>query len=605
MFHKEKGFTLVELLVAISIMSIILIMAIPSIGAIQQRNANKRYKNYGETLISSGKLYTDSNNIDMFGYEQDGCYDIKFESMVDKKLAKDIDYKDVTCADKTLKRTFVRVKRLDGQYKYQLSMYCVDSKGNMTYSNLMKDKEPICAGEKSYLGPEVIINPEKTNGWSNNKNYKVSITVKDDDGLLENNELEYAWCSKSDCSDVTSYTKISFKNKRDVKKASEKIKRPKNDGIYYLAIRSVKIVDVFNHASNVNKIAGPYKLDATPPTCESSGGRTTWLNSSVAGGQTIYGKCTDNLSGCVENEVKKDFTADKKGNESPGTVRDNAGNSTTCENQQIMIDKTAPTCTSSGGSTGWGRTAVTVKGECKDNLSGCVKATIQQTFSQNGNYAGSPGTVQDVAGNNTPCAAKSVLIDTVAPTCTVKKSNNKSSSGITIKVTCGDALSGVSNCWTSSSAKTVTKTKITSTVQYNKSSATNMYKTYRVTDKAGNIKACAKVTVTKQKDTWGSCVSTKNTCKGGNVSTGKFKWCYGRSCSSCSYSDKNTALNDCVAAHRTTGGSTKCSTSGCTKYDSCATGNPKECVAGWKNKWTNDKNCKAKNKSVRCRYVYS
>ncbi len=598
---KEKGFTLVELLVAISIMSIILIMAIPSIGAIQQRNANKRYKNYGETLISSGKLYTDSNNIDMFGYEQDGCYDIKFESMVDKKLAKDIDYKDVTCADKTLKRTFVRVKRLDGQYKYQLSMYCVDSKGNMAYSDLMKDKEPICAGEKSYLGPEVIVNPEKTNGWSNNKNYKVSITVKDDDGLLENNELEYAWCSKSDCSDITSYTKIKFKNKRDVKKASEKIKIPSTDGIYYLAVRTVKVSDVFNHTTTIDRTTtpyGPYKLDATAPTCESRGGRTTWLNSSVAGGQTIYGKCTDNLSGCVENEVKKDFTADKKGNESPGTVRDNAGNSTTCENQQIMIDKTAPTCTSSGGSTGWGRTAVTVKGECKDNLSGCVKATIQQTFSQNGNYAGSPGTVQDVAGNNTPCAAKSVLIDTVAPTCTVQKSDNNSASGVTIKVSCGDALSGVSKCWTSSTDKTVTKDKITSTVEYNPNSTKNIYKEYRVEDNAGNSVQCSKVTVNLQKDTWNSCKTGSNTCK------------YG--CDSCKRKGKR-AIGSYALCVAECPGDSYCSpeydySCSYTYYEDCNCSNcysgSNTCKGGWNKNWKNVTSCKAATNSVRCRYHY-
>ena len=602
MFHKQKGFTLVELLVAISIMSIILIMAIPSIGAIQQRNANKRYKNYGETLVSSGKLYTDSNNIDMFGYEQDGCYDIKFESMVDKKLTKDIDYKDVTCADKTAQRTFVRVKRLDGQYKYQLSMYCVDSEGNMTYSDLMTDKEPICAGEKSYLGPEVIVNPEKTNGWNNDKNYKVSITVKDDDGLLENNELEYAWCSKSDCSDVTSYTKISFKNKRDVKKASEKIKRPTADGIYYLAVRTVKVSDVFNHAANVNKIFGPYKLDATPPTCESSGGRTTWLNSSVAGGQTIYGKCTDNLSGCVEDEIKKEFTADKKENESPGTVRDNAGNSTTCEKQQIMIDKTAPICKSSGGSSSW-RTSgtVTVSGVCEsDNLSGCnaSRNPAAKQLSTDMNQNVSPGDVYDNAGNKKTCDSQLVMIDKTAPTCKVTKSNNGSTSGITVKVKCSDALSGVSNCWTSSTDKTVTKKSITSTLKYDSSSSVNEIKKYRVTDNAGNTKACTKVTVTKkvQKKDYSSCKTSTNSCSYGSVS----------SSSDCKNSGHSTPC--CIDGSGV--GAQTCSNRKGTWYNAksdqrgdCITDISTNCVEGWDDKWQNVSSCK--NSSTRkCQTLY-
>ena len=268
MFHKKKGFTLVELIVSISIMSIVIVLAIPSIGAITERNSKKRYQNYAKTLLSSAKLYTDSYNIDMFGYEKDGCYQINFSQMEEKKLAKDIDYKEVTCADKEEKKTYVLVKKLDGNIKYQLSIRCVDeSNKEEVYRELIDDASAICAGTKSYEGPKISVSPESTNGYlSENETYKVSITVSDVDGLLENNEVEYFWCSDSNCNNVVTSGRIKYENKRETPSASRKVKRPKGDGVYYLKVRPVKVVDVFNNGiTQETKVYGPYKFDTTPP----------------------------------------------------------------------------------------------------------------------------------------------------------------------------------------------------------------------------------------------------------------------------------------------------------------------------------------------------
>ena len=266
---KRNAFTLVELLVTISIMSIILVLAIPSIAAITERNARKRYENYGETLVTSGKLYTDSYAIDMFGYESDGCYKIKFQQLEDKKLAKDIDYKDITCADGGDGKTYVTVRKLDGEIKYQLSMICRDGKGNPVHEQLIDESEVLCDGEAPHTGPEIIVNPENQKEYlSEDETYKVSITVKDEDGLLENNEVEYTWCRDRGCSDVAiDTTRIRYENKRDadIKSVSKKIKRPTGDGEYYLKVKSVRVVDIFNNATNYEQTFGPYRFDTTPP----------------------------------------------------------------------------------------------------------------------------------------------------------------------------------------------------------------------------------------------------------------------------------------------------------------------------------------------------
>ena len=62
---NKKGFTLTELLVVIAIISIITLIAVPSVIAIN-RNMNRRiYSNKVETIISAAEIYA-TNNPDIF-----------------------------------------------------------------------------------------------------------------------------------------------------------------------------------------------------------------------------------------------------------------------------------------------------------------------------------------------------------------------------------------------------------------------------------------------------------------------------------------------------------------------------------------------------------
>ena len=90
---------------------------------------------------------------------------------------------------------------------------------------------------------------------------------------------------------------------------------------------------VIDNAGNISDVLHVhYLIDQTPPTCVSSGGSSTATTNSV----TITGACSDNLSGCTGN-VSKTFSSDMNQFVSPGTVRDNAGNETTCPTQQVYI----------------------------------------------------------------------------------------------------------------------------------------------------------------------------------------------------------------------------------------------------------------------------
>ena len=111
----NKGFTLVELLVTISILGLITAMSMPIIRNIIEANTLKKYITYKDSVESSAKLYVDSYSEDLFGKNKSGCAYITYDQMKDKNLIKNIQDNNVSCdSDKT----YVRVVKLNGKYTY-------------------------------------------------------------------------------------------------------------------------------------------------------------------------------------------------------------------------------------------------------------------------------------------------------------------------------------------------------------------------------------------------------------------------------------------------------------------------------------------------------
>ncbi len=91
---------------------------------------------------------------------------------------------------------------------------------------------------------------------------------------------------------------------------------------------------------NKAKISVKAPLDRKDPGCTSSGGSTAWGKNPVV----LKGTCSDEISGCKNSYIEKRITADTNSNGmSPGSVEDNANNSTVCPaNQKVLIDNTPP-----------------------------------------------------------------------------------------------------------------------------------------------------------------------------------------------------------------------------------------------------------------------
>lgn len=271
-----------------------------------------------------------------------------------------------------------------------------------------------------------------------------------------------------------------------------------------------------NHESGTTRA---YLLvDKTPPSCTSSGGSSDWINkSSNPGTITITGTCSDTNSGCREEKITKEYSTDiDSTTESPGTVYDNVGNSTVCPgNRTVKIDKTDPTCTSSGGSTNWvnnlsSNKKITLTGTCSDNLSGCQQEKITKTYTGNINSTiESPGTVYDNAGNFVTCPAnQTVKIDLgnpTVPTVSLKSSNgsNVANGGsvvmqsITRTLSSTDDFSGINHYEWSSNCKDKSGNEDNKYLQSNNSHVLTISDTnntanracYRSVDNAGNVSA--------------------------------------------------------------------------------------------------------------------
>ena len=500
---KKKGFTLVELLAAITILGIIAIIALPQVGKIATENKKKKYEKYGESLITATKLYTDSYLKDMFGNNEVGCIDITLENLLSKGLGSDIKIDGETCENSD---TFIRVSKNKDNYKYSYSMVCTkDSGATTTYTDTSLGALGICQGIGDDKGPEieVVTNDKLTqivdrDEWTigGKSDEFVEVKISDRSGLSENTKIKYAWSTNSDSASIqeTDYIEYNFENKRnqgikteppeDSTPISLKIGIPKNiTGQYYLHVIPVQVYDSLGN-TYIEPEGGLTKpminIDNSKPICQNNTEGITWITSKK--GEDVEVGCNDEHSGCKKNKFTKKITNLKVGDKAIITIEDEVGNKTECE-LEVQVDTTPPTCSVSGN-TSWTNQAVTLIGSCSDKESGCVKESINKKFTEETNSKQSPGKVCDKAGNCTECATKTVQIDKTAPTCTVSGgSTSWTNTSRTIKATCKD--SGGSGC-----KEEIISHKYATEMNITNAGAAGVNNGGIIEDKAGNKTTC-------------------------------------------------------------------------------------------------------------------
>ncbi len=193
---NKNGFTLVELVVAIAILGVITLMAIPTIKSVQKTNSKTKYEAYDKSLTAAGKAYTDSYGEDLFGATNTGCAVIKYSDLKERDMIQNIQIKNTSCEDSCI---YVR-KSKKGNYNYQTFTNCNETINGTTKRVYGTGKTCSTDSCKIEDGKGPTYNLRDTSGYQlkpaykRGQNPKILITIADKGiGLQENQKVTYQW----------------------------------------------------------------------------------------------------------------------------------------------------------------------------------------------------------------------------------------------------------------------------------------------------------------------------------------------------------------------------------------------------------------------------
>ena len=268
---NNKGFTLIEMITAITILGIVSIIALPIISNSGESSKLKKYELYKSSLESAAKLYIDSDGLDEFGSSDTGCIDIPFKVLnVDKGLIEDIDIKDISCNND---KTIVRVFKNDNTYSYETYLNCKDKNGKIVYPKNGVEITPVdsCDGTVDTNGPKITFDPDGSTDPT--KNITVKIKITDSYGFSPNAKVEYRWIDP-DGNAISSKSK-SFSNKYLKSTTTEltipNVTAPDNlTGLYRLEVVPIILMDSIGNSSTETVKSNEYLLDNKKPEITSS-----------------------------------------------------------------------------------------------------------------------------------------------------------------------------------------------------------------------------------------------------------------------------------------------------------------------------------------------
>ena len=539
---NRKGFTLVELLVSISILAILTILAIPTLRSFQSNNSNSKYINYRKAIETSAKLYNDSYSEDLFGNANYGCEKVYLNELLNKKVAKDISLKDTTC-NVLANNSFVVIRKFKNEYKYEGYLYCENSNNNKQYSN-MGDNQNKCVSNNGI--PNIVLeNDKKEDVDKKSKAKTVKIKLVDDYGFTAKQEIKYSWTkTETPPGNDSKYTLYKFENSyvesngKPVELTSKSItnKEQNPNDLYWLHVKPVRVQNIINNSLNEIKTFGPFRFDNTPPSCDDIT-VTPNISSGKASKEVYftfdYVKDSDIKSFTFnvsydDGKNYKSYTLSKEDNkfvadDLDGKIKfqitnivDLAGNKTSKCNEKgsFIRDTKKPSCTiafsGTKGDNGWYKEKeVTVNLNSKDDGSyASGVATEDLTKSDKASYNGVKkltqgntrgqkfyGYVKDSAGNIGDCKSDSIKVDITAPTCTITPSGTQGNnswflSNVKLDLTTADGgNSGVSTYGLTS--KKEEKYNKTNSLTHKKDTTKSTYYGY-VKDSAGNKNDCSK-----------------------------------------------------------------------------------------------------------------
>lgn len=377
---NHKAFTLVEILAAIVVISILSLVVIPSISKYMKAGKDDYNDKLENQFLISGKNYFIDHGSKIPRYVN-GTSFVTLGELESLNLISG-DFYDSNGEKCDLNMSYVKVKKTDkNKYVYTPCLKCGDSFSDKDECNidLINNSSYTCKVQLS----------SDFNKWYNTSNLsdvKATVYVHKNNTLVNNLDFSYY---------------LGIDNKK-VSLTSDHSFFLKDVDWHNLQNGKVKF-EVDGETKDIPCYVDVIQVDEIAPTC-----KLPSYNSDVV--------CTDDESGCDNSSTKCDNNPYQK----KCTVFDKVGNSSTCSvlNPDAPPDTTPPICTVSSSSNKWYNSDVKVTATCKDDSGGCTISSKSYTFTSSGNHTFE---FEDASGNKGSCTA-TVNIDKIAPKCSVSKS---------------------------------------------------------------------------------------------------------------------------------------------------------------------------------------
>lgn len=496
---------------------------------------------------------TDARTITVGCDDKDGIGCSREEYTKTFKDSTNIGY--ITIKDKKGNTTDCPVVVMIDKKSPTITINAYKQKSNGTKDGAAFATKTLTGKQESPLTTTFDLSKETPTGWYNNTSYPygvyLEVEVSDDVEISTyKTTINNPHQKTSTTEDKNLVNEVESKTK--VGKTTETFKiSVSEEGYRTLAVR---VTDIAGNISRVNIIlpidrtspstpnVGLYKWvsNTTEPSSESgldTYQSNTWTNKNI---YTKASNSTDSLSGFdkyiyttsgeTENVTNKSGQSRNIKAEGESKIKyaacDVAGNCSGFSTEYtIKIDKTLPTCVSSGGKTSWTNQNITLRGQCSDLISGCTDA-IKVYSSNTNSTTESPGWVTDNAGNKSECPSNQTVKidknDPSPPTIGTISINGSSTAG-TILAVSGATDTGGSGLkeykyFVANSQGTYTNedTRFTSTKTFTRSCGTSYYLYAYAIDHAGNKSSVVNLTSAADGvDSYSNWTSCSKQCDGG------------------------------------------------------------------------------------------
>ncbi len=286
---KEKGFTLVELLVVMVILGIITAISFPLVRNIRENSTEREYQTYQDSVKYAAKLYVNAYENDLFGHEDSGCIILTYDTLKARNLLKDIELRGVSCASED---TYVRVVKMNGKYGYSVHLGCgkKNDSGEVVV-NYHYPKEEFVSNDTCGMDAATIMNIGVKVKEPESIQYKkrtMNVLISSSTGVNSDPIIQYGFSVHSTPELIDNWQRLvidpeSVSNQmtkiekgETIQVTSSQIETPDLlTGQYYLILRVDRLQDVSgknwsNDETDGYISFGPFTLDNTPPSFQDS-----------------------------------------------------------------------------------------------------------------------------------------------------------------------------------------------------------------------------------------------------------------------------------------------------------------------------------------------